>query len=90
MREVVGSSPTATTTVFANILLFFRHITRVGQSHQQFTHDVILGIFAQGVASRSASKTCLQGFAEVLHGRFHALRHRPGVESRGIQARMAH
>ena len=83
MREVVGSIPTATTT-------FFPQISHSYQLRHQFTRDVILRLFTQGVASRFASKTCLQRFAKVLHCFFHALGYSPGVKGGGVQARVSH
>jgi len=49
-----------------------------------------LRLFTQGVASRFASKTCLQRFAKVLHCFFHALGYSPGVKGGGVQARVSH
>ena len=57
MREVVGSSPTATTIFQTNIVKILFDITLIEQSgvslrnfQQQFMHGVVLGLSSQGYA----------------------------------------
>ena len=50
----------------------------------------VLSYFAWEVASRVASKTCIQGFAEVLNRLSHALHYGSRVSARGVKACVAH
>ena len=79
MREVVGSSPTATTIRFADI-------SPLCQPHQQFTDNVVLGVVAQGIASQLPPRVV----SKIFSRRLPTLLNGPGVETRCVEARMAH